>query len=110
MRILLDECLPRQLARLIDGHDVQTAAQMGFAGKSNGDLLRSAAGKIDCFVTVDANLAHQNQLSALPFGVIILRAPSNRLADLQGLIFELTATLATLQPGQIVLIPQEPPA
>jgi predicted nuclease of predicted toxin-antitoxin system len=40
MRILLDECLPKDLARELPGHTVQTVAQAGWAGISNGKLLR----------------------------------------------------------------------
>jgi hypothetical protein len=40
MRILLDEQLPRQLAREFPGHDVHTVQQRGWAGLGNGELLR----------------------------------------------------------------------
>ena len=43
MRVLLDEQLPRQLAREIGGHDVSTVQQRGWAGLKNGELLRVAA-------------------------------------------------------------------
>lgn len=32
MRILLDESLPRPLARLLPGHEVRTVAEMGWSG------------------------------------------------------------------------------
>lgn len=37
MRVLLDECIPRTLAREFVGHQVQTVPQAGWAGKSNGE-------------------------------------------------------------------------
>ncbi len=83
---------------------------MGWPGNTKGEELRAAASHLDCFVTGGANLAHQNQVSALTFGVLVVRGPSNRLADLRAFILELQAALAMLQPGQIVPIPQEPPA
>ena len=43
MRLLLDEQLPRHLAREIGGHDVSTVQQRGWAGLKNGELLRVAA-------------------------------------------------------------------
>jgi hypothetical protein len=43
MRVLLDEQLPRHLAREIGGHDVSTVQQQGWAGLKNGELLRVAA-------------------------------------------------------------------
>jgi hypothetical protein len=63
MRILLDECLPRDLARQLPGHKVKTVPQSGWASVSNGKLLRLIAdsGKFDVFLTVDKNLPQQNQ-------------------------------------------------
>ena len=56
MRILLDECLPKDLARELPGHDVTTVPQAGWASISNGKLLRLIAdsGKFDLFLTVDS--------------------------------------------------------
>lgn len=45
MRILLDECMPRRLRRELPGHDVDTVAGMGWAGRKNGELLRSMVGE-----------------------------------------------------------------
>ena len=41
MRILLDECVDRRLAREIVGHEVRTVPQMGWASIRNGDLLEA---------------------------------------------------------------------
>ena len=43
MRVLLDEQLPRHLARELRGHDVTTVQQERWAGLKNGELLRRAA-------------------------------------------------------------------
>jgi predicted nuclease of predicted toxin-antitoxin system len=57
MRVLLDEQLPRHLAREIAGHDVHTVQQCGWAGSKNGELLRAAAAAgFEVLVTVDRNL------------------------------------------------------
>jgi hypothetical protein len=42
LRILLDENLPTALSRLIVGHHVTAAFEMGWAGISNGDLIAAA--------------------------------------------------------------------
>ena len=83
MRIILDECLPRRLGLELTGHLVSTISQAGWAGISNGNLLSRIAGNYDAFLTVDKNLPAQQQTAALPFGVVVLRAPSNRLEDLR---------------------------
>ena len=57
MRVLLDECVDRRLARDIVGHEVRTVPQMGWATIRNSDLLVLAEGQFDAFVIVDRNLA-----------------------------------------------------
>ncbi len=104
MRVLLDECLPRGLKKHLSAHDVRTVPEAGWAGKKNGELLRLASGSFDIFVTVDKNIAYQQNLLSLPFGVITLSASSNRLADLAPLIPALLEALDAARPGQIVKI------
>jgi hypothetical protein len=45
--------LPRRLKRELVGHDARTAPEMGWASKSNGELLAFAAGEFDVFLIVD---------------------------------------------------------
>jgi hypothetical protein len=61
MRILLDECLPKDLAGELQGHTVRTVPQTGWASIKNGKLLRliAGSGKFDVFVTVDKNLPRE---------------------------------------------------
>ena len=101
MRLLLDECVDRRLARDITGHDVSTVIELGWSGIRNGALLQRAAGRFDAFVTVDRNLAFQQRIDTLPFGVVVLRTRSNRLADLRPLIPALLRALPTLKPGEV---------
>jgi hypothetical protein len=82
VRVLLDECIDWRLARHIVGHDVRTARQMGWSSIKNGELIALASTSFDVFVTVDRNLAFQQNIDNLPVAVIVLRAKSNRLADL----------------------------
>lgn len=104
MRILLDECVDWRLARDIVGHDVKTARQMSWTTIRNGELLALASAEFDVFVTVDRNLAWQQNVSALPIAVIVLRSRSNRLADLQPLVQELLRAIRHATPGTIALI------
>lgn len=66
MRVLLDEQLPRHLARELTGHTVRTVQQEGWAGFKNGELLQRAAdGGFDVFLTADQNLQFQQNLAGL---------------------------------------------
>jgi predicted nuclease of predicted toxin-antitoxin system len=40
VKVLLDECLPRRLAKALAGHEAKTVQEAGWSGKTNGDLLR----------------------------------------------------------------------
>lgn len=104
MRLLLDECLPKQLKREFIGHDVQTVPEAGLAGVKNGALLRRAAERFDVFVTVDANLRYQQNTSQLSIAIVVLRAVSNDMSDLRPLMPAALASLPTLAPGVIVEI------
>ena len=74
MRVLLDECVPRKLWRELPGHEVHTVAAVGWGGTKNGALLQRAAGEFDVLLTVDANLEHQQNQSALPIAIHVATA------------------------------------
>jgi predicted nuclease of predicted toxin-antitoxin system len=42
MKILLDECVPVQVAKALAGHEVTTVQRLGLAGRENGDVLAAA--------------------------------------------------------------------
>jgi predicted nuclease of predicted toxin-antitoxin system len=76
MRVLLDEQLPRHLAREIAAHDISTVQQRGWAGLKNGELLRVAADAgFEVLVTADRNLQFQQNLSQSRLGIILLLSP-----------------------------------
>jgi hypothetical protein len=59
MKILLDECMPRQLKTDLAGHVTRTVVEMGWAGTKNGALLRLAETQFDVFLTVDRRILKQ---------------------------------------------------
>ncbi len=85
---------------------MKTARQMGWATVQNGELLVLAAGAFDVFVTLDRNLMFQQNVANLRIAVIVLRARTNRLADLQPLIGELLSAIAAARPGAVVSVGQ----
>lgn len=104
MRLLLDECLDRRLAGEISGHEVKTAPEMGWAGLKNGELLERAQHEFEAFVTVDRNLPFQQDLSRFSVAVVVLRARSNRLADLASLVPELLDVLLVAKRGKVTWV------
>jgi len=101
VRVLFDENLPHDLVSELGGHEVVTVQGLGWAGIKNGELLRRAAGQVDAFLTMDRKLEHEHDLSALSFGVVVIRARSNRMQDLRPLIGAVTAALARIGPGKV---------
>lgn len=101
MKVLLDECVDRRLARDIVGHEVKTAQQMGWTAIKNGELLALAAQEFQALVTVDQNLSFQQNLASHQICVFVLRAKSSRLADLRSLIPQLLAAIESARPGVV---------
>jgi hypothetical protein len=83
-RVLLDENLPKRLARELGDH-TSTAHEQGWAGLTNGELLTRAAGAFEVLLTADQNLQYQQNLKNAEVGVILVVAPSTRMADLEPL-------------------------
>jgi len=108
MRILLDECLPKDLARQLPGHNVKTVPQAGWASISNGRLLGLIAdsGKFDVLLTVDKRLPKQNPTRTLPFAIVVLRATSNRMIHMFPFAPEILRRLAEFRPGRVYVLTQ----
>ena len=104
MKILLDECIDRRLAKDITGHEVKTVPQMGWATSRNGELLTLAEKDFEVFITVDRNLSFQQHLPRYNVAVIVLRAQSNRLQDLRPLVPKLLEALPTAKRGEALWV------
>ncbi|HEX6745988.1 MAG TPA: DUF5615 family PIN-like protein [Longimicrobium sp.] len=102
-QVLLDEMLPRLLARELPGHDVTTVAQRGWTGVLNGELLRRAeAAGIEVFVTADRKMEYQQRLAGRSFGVVVIVAGGTKLEDLRPLAEPLNETITHVLPGEIL--------
>jgi predicted nuclease of predicted toxin-antitoxin system len=104
MRVVLDECLPKRLARELPGHEVTTVPAAGLAGLVNGKLLRRISGNYEVFVTIDGNLTAQQNMKGLSFAVIVLRARSNKIEDIRPLIPQILEALSVATPGQVAVV------
>jgi len=89
VKILLDECVDRRLARDLVGHLVSTVPKAGWAGIKNGALLALAEKEFDAFVTVDRKISLEQDLRKFKISVLLLRARTNRLEDIRPLAVEL---------------------
>lgn len=105
MRLLLDECMPRRFARLLSEHSVETVQSMRWRGVANGALLnRIRAHGFDVFITVDRGLPLEQNITNLPFAIVILRARSNDADVLLELLPKLRAALENIQHGAVSVV------
>jgi predicted nuclease of predicted toxin-antitoxin system len=105
MKLLLDENLPHRLRPLLIGHDVYTVAYMKWNGIENGELLNLAAKNgFDALVTNDNGMPYEQNAADLPCAVIVLKAPSNALSDIEPLVPRILSALPTLAPRSIIQI------
>jgi len=104
VRVLLDECVPRKLKQAFAGHDTKTVAESGWAGRKNGDLLRLAQAQFDAFITVDRNLAFQQDIGRFDLAVVVLVAPSNAIEHLEPLMPAVVQALPSVRRGEVLCI------
>ncbi len=104
MKVLLDECLDRRLAKDLIGLEVKTVPQMGWAGVKNGSLMSLAEAEFDVFITVDRNLSFQQNLPKFNIAVLVIYAKSNRLTDLQPFAPKILEMLSNVKKGEVIFI------
>jgi predicted nuclease of predicted toxin-antitoxin system len=106
MKLLLDENLPHQLRHELPGHDCYTVAFMDWGGVENGELLRrAAAAGFDAFLTKDAGVQYEQNLTNLPLAVVILHAPSNDIDDIRPKLPALLQALTAIGTKEITHVP-----
>lgn len=86
---------------MLHGHRVDTVAGRGWTGVTNGELLRRMGGEYDALVTMDQGIEFQQTLTTVAVGVLLVRAPSNRMTHLRPLVPAILEALPALKPGQL---------
>ena len=81
MRILLDECVPWPMNKLLSGHSCSSVQDQGWSGIKNGELLQRAEGEFDLFITSDQNIRYQQNL--IGRRIAILELSTNDLGRIQ---------------------------
>jgi hypothetical protein len=104
-RVLLDECVPRRFQRDLEGIDVSHVVSEGWAGRRNGELLRLMRERgFATLVTVDRNLAFQQNVAATGLAVVVMHAESNRVEDLRALVPALIDAIARTSAGEVTRV------
>jgi hypothetical protein len=105
MRILLDECVHAGLKKAFPDDALRTVPEVGWSGFKNGKLLASIAGRFDVFLTIDQNIRHQQNLADLPFAIIFVSVPDNKIDSYLPLFGVIKDAAHQLRPGKVAIIP-----
>ena len=103
VKILLDHNLDWRLSNQLSGHEIRTALEMAWDTLKNGALLTEAEKcGFSALITSDKGIKNQQRMKERSIGVVIIRAPNNRLETHLTMIPEVIRVLAVIQPGQII--------
>ena len=77
MKVLFDQGTPVPLRTHFTSHHVSTAYELGWATLKNGELLATAESNgFAVFLSTDANLEYQQNLSNRKIGIVVLSSTS----------------------------------
>jgi hypothetical protein len=105
VRILLDENVDRLLkSHFHSDFEVVTVPEHGWAGLSDGEVLRRADEQFDVLVTMDQNLPYQQNLPAYEVAVVVLKAPSNAFPDVVELMPRVNEQVRDVKEGEATVV------
>ena len=92
MKILLDECVPWPMHRLLTKHTCTSVQAQGWSGIRNGDLLQRAEGEFDLFITSDQNIRYQQNLAGRAIAILELSTNDLRRIEAAVSLIEIAIT------------------
>lgn len=105
MRVLFDHCTPRPLRGHLHSHDVDTAAERGWAEIDNGDLLsRAEADGYQVFITTDQSIQDQQNLAGRTIAIIVLSDTNwSRIRSQSSEILEIVESISLGELREVVI-------
>lgn len=83
MKILIDECLPKQLKNHLTEFEIFTVSEMGWESFKNGNLLRTAiSSNFDIFLTADKKLKFEQNIKQLNITIVIFDVFRNKIENI----------------------------
>ena len=98
MKILLDECVPWPMHKLLVGHTCTTAKKRGWHAVKNGELIQKAETEFDLFITCDQNIRYQQNLQGRRIAILELSSNDLRRIMMSGELLD--QAVETIQPGE----------
>jgi predicted nuclease of predicted toxin-antitoxin system len=99
MKILLDECVPWPMHRLVSEHSVTSVQAQGWSGIRNSELLRRAEPEFDLFITSDQNIRYQQNLAGRSIAILELSTNDLRRIRVSAPLIE--EAVKNIQPGEL---------
>jgi predicted nuclease of predicted toxin-antitoxin system len=104
MKILLDECVPWPMHRLLADHTCTSVQAQGWSGIRNGDLLQRAEGEFDLFITSDQNIRYQQNLTGRAIAILELSTNDlRRIESARSLIEDAIAQMLATEFKQLTI-------
>jgi predicted nuclease of predicted toxin-antitoxin system len=98
MKILLDECVPWPMHRLLGHHSCTNVQAQGWGGIKNGELLQRAEAEFDLFITSDQNIRYQQNLAGRK--IAVLELSTNDIGRIEAAMLLIQATVDGIQPNE----------
>ncbi len=98
MKILLDECVPWPMHRLLGSYACSSVQGQGWSGIRNGDLLQRAEAEFDLFITSDQNIRYQQNLAGRR--IAILELSTNDLRRIEAARSLIEDAIGETQPNE----------
>jgi hypothetical protein len=103
MKVLLDECCPRPLQKILSGADIFTVEMAKLKGLTNGELISAAEASFDVLITADKSLRYQQNLKRTRLA--ILELPFNSWIRLKSMLPQIQNALSKISAGEYLQIP-----
>lgn len=105
-KLLLDENLPRQLARQFSSEfEVTSVPDLGWQSKTNGELLKAMSETgFEYLITADRNLQYQQNLEKYQIKIVLLQTFDTRLKYLNRFVGEIESSLFTHPVENVIMV------
>lgn len=105
MKILLDECVTKQLKKYLEEFEIFTVRELGLGGTKNGKLMSFCVeNKFDILLTIDKNLMYQQNLGKYPVTIVVLNCFTSKIEELITFLPSFQLQLDSFQKHQAYLI------
>jgi hypothetical protein len=98
MKIIIDECVPHIVKKLLPERNIKTVQEIGWDGIKSGELLKLVEADFELFITSDKNLQHQQNLQNFDLAFLLL--PSNQVPLLEAMISLIDKAIGEIQSGE----------